>query len=807
MSFTNSHAKTILFDSEYGNNGDILLKIQQAVNEASDGDVIVFNSDSYDLNDLNGLKIITISKSITFQGKTPIGFDEQQIGASGIQTTLNNVPTIAIRSDDVKFINISLVRKNQGESVFDILIDARHSTYLESNPISVNQLNYKGLEFNNVILDGAAYTFHSGNGVGIEMNNLSLINYRRTGYWANRFGRSNSTPRALFKHCLINPDSNIIGFDDRAVSFDAGNSEYPVIWDMNNTTFDTCIINDSGIAISRCENLTIDNSIFNDRVGAVDLVHIEEFSNNITVKNNTFNCQVPNINLRTRICQLDRDLQPVEDIEFTNNKIIGSYNFFISAYASSNITIVGNDFTDADAIGNNSIDFAFYESRDREPIPAEILSNDINVTNNPGLGLVKNKSIRVQLPINNAQFSINGYNSLQQDIKRLSPAPPVIANGIYEIVNKANGEKLISSDDGSGILTSNDSNENTQWKITFSPPYSYFIQNVGNNRYMETHVGYTEFDVITNQPQNVLPFLINYSSGSTLPFWSIVKAGEDFEIFPGGNERQGVFSIDGSSTKLIFAIAIDSNGVRSNLTLGDEVKWEFQPVSTTTEAPIGSIITLKKSGGDKRFISSVVELNQDLYANQSEIFGDRQKFKIEEHPSGTGIALRSLASNKFVRIIGNDSNAIVDALGGNGSWTKFEWKPLGNNKVGLKSLSTNKWLQAPHNVDLTPLNARGEAAGLWETFNWEIVSNNKSVNFRKEKNITVHPNIINTGDAITITSDTKNNNTIEVFNLDGKLIKKEVSNSIITVMSIDNITSGVYLIVINGNKAHKLIVK
>ncbi|KAA1246290.1 T9SS type A sorting domain-containing protein [Aquimarina sp. RZ0] len=806
LSFTKIHAKNINFDAKYGNNGNVFLKIQKAIDEASAGDVIIFNSNSYDLKDLRGLNILTISKAITIKGKAPRGFDPMRIGSSGILTSFKNVPTFAFRSNNIKFMNISLVRKNHGEGVYDILIDARHSTYLEPVPQAVTQLQYKGIEFKNVTLNGSAYSVHSGNGIGIKMINTSIINYRRTGYWANRFGRVDSTPMALFKRCEIIPEDTI-GFDDRAVSYDAGNSEYPVVWDTNNTTFDTCKINDSGIALSRCRNFTIKNCTFNDRVGAVDLVHIEEFSNNIKVINNTFNCQVPNVNLRTRISQLDRDLQPVRDIEFKNNKIVGSYNFFISAYATSDIRITGNDFTKANAIGNNSIDFAYYESRDREPIDAELLSNDITVTDNPGLGLLKNKGIRVQLPRNNARFVIKGYKPSQRTITRPNPIKAVVPDGIYEIVNKKNGKKLTAPSTGTGIVTTNGNSKDSQWKITFNPPYSYFIQNVGNKKYMETHVGYTEFDVITNQPQNVFPFLINYGENATLPFWSIIKHGNDFEIFPGGNERQSVFSTDGSITKLIFTIAIDSNGVRSNLELGDEAQWDIRPVSTDTEAPIGSVISLKKSGGDKRFISAVGSLDQDLYANQNRIFGNGQKFRVEKHPLGKGVALRSLASNKCIRVFGDNANAIVDALGGDGSWTQFEWKSLKNNQVALKSLFSNKWLQAPHNKDITALYARGNAIGSWETFNWEIVTDSRSIDTQKDEDTVMYPTIVNAGDDVTIsTLENKNNNSIEVYSIDGRLVKREVSASTTTIINTNTLTSGLYLVKISGGKALKLLV-
>ncbi len=822
-------AANINFNSRYGNNGDVAGKIQRAINEASNGDVIIFNSSYYDLG---GTELITINKPITLQGANPNGFNANFFGASGIQTTLGNTATIAIRSNNVRFRNISIVRKNQGEGVFDILIDARHTTYLADNPIAVNQQTYNGISLNNVVLDGGAYCFHSGNGVGIAMNNVSMVNWRRTGFWANRFGRSNATPKMEFDHCLIDTD-DIVGFDDRAFSFDAGNNEYPVIWDFNNTTIKDTRIENSGIALSRCENVTIEGCTFFDNEGAIDILHIEEFSNNVRVNGNVFDCQVVDPNRRSRIVQLDRELQITSDVEFTNNRIVGNYNFFISAYAPNNITITGNDFTAASAANPNSINLAFYESRDREPIDNEFVSNDITIRNNPGLGNAANNGFTGHFPINNARFTVQGYTNAQKNISRFNPPPAVIANGTYEIVSRANGNKLAANSSGFGVIATSTSNANSQWRVTFRPPYSYHLQNVGTGRYLETHLGYTEFDIINNQPQNISPFLNNVPNGAAKPFWAILNVGNsNFEIFPGGNERQSALSVNGSAPKFIFTISIDNQGRRTNVPLTDAVRWMIRPVGATTtppptttpsngSAPIGSVISLRKSGGDRRFVSAVAELGNDLYANQPQAFGNRQYFRVEAHSSGNGIALKNLSSNKYIRIIGtNNAGAIVDALGGTGGWTRFEWRSLGGNRVAFKSLANNLWLQAPHNADFTPLFIRGAEARSWETFEYQVISNISSANKLEEatdlefENIefdfNISPTVAQSGDVVEITTQGKsssNANDIKIFNVNGQLLINTKLTGTSTQVNTNKLTSGIYLVRVNNEKSKKLIIK
>lgn len=815
----NSNAAEINFDAVYGNSGNIAQKIQNAINNAADDDAIIFNSPYYNLG---GNVLITIDKPITLQGATIADLNTTTVGASKIKTVLYNTATFAIRSNNVKFKNISIVRKNQGEGVFDILIDARHPSYLIADPVSVNQEQYTGLKFNNVVLNGGAYCFHSGNGVGIVMRNCSMINWRRTGFWANRLGRSYASPKMNFNYCFVDTDE-IVGFDDRGFSFDAGNSEYPVIWDFNDTHVQNSKIINTGIALSRCENMTIINNIFEDKEGAIDIIHIEEFSNNVRVNGNVFDCKVENINKRTRIVQLDRELQISSNLEFKNNRIVGSYNFFISAYAPTNIIVTGNDFTDANAVNDHSINLAYYESRDREPITKELVSNNITVINNPGLGSNANKGFKVLLPNNNAVFDINNYTESQKDIKRLNPAGAEFPDGIYEIVSVETDEKLTMSSSGFGLTTSNVNNETSQWRITFKPPYAYHIQNVSNDKYLETHVGYTEFDVIQNKPQNIFPFLNNPTE--TLPFWAIKRdSSNNFEIFPGGNERQSILTVNGGFPKLAFTISIDGTGVRSNLPLTADVRWIIRAVATTNNnitentAPIGSIISIRKTGGDRNFVSAVAELGQDLYANKTNVESKRQQFLVEQHPLG-GIALKSIASEKYIRIQAGNNFSIVDALGGKGGWSRLEWKSLGKNKVAFKSLANNLWLQAPHVNNFTPLYAKGTSAREWETFEFTIVENSGITNQNrdllnedfvlKSKNtmLKIYPTVIFNNQNLTIETNGAVDNTVDIMNTYGQFIKTIKVESKYQEINTEDLKSGIYILSLNnGKKTTKFIV-
>ncbi len=824
-------ARDIDFNAEYNEDGDVAIELNKAISDASSGDVIIFKSAYYDL----GGNIITIDKALTFRGNAPVNFNPVAFGASGIQTTLGNILSIQVRSNNVKFQNMSIVAIDQGEDVFDILIDARHSTYLTSNPITVQQLHYTGLEFKNIVLHGSAYSFHSGNGVGLLMENVSMVNWRRIGFWANRLGRTDMTPKMTFNNCSFIPEETIINFDDRGVSFDAGNSEYPVIWGLNDTSFTTCYFENTGIAYSRCEDSTIDGCTFTDEVGAVDLVHIEEFSNNVRVINNVFDCKVLDASKRTRISQLDRDLQPVDNISFTGNRIVGSYNFFISTYAPTNLTVTGNDFTAANAVNNNSIDLAFYEARDREPITGELVSNDITINNNTGLGTTNNKGFRAFFPINNARFTVNGYSGAQKSITRVTPKPAEMPNGVYEIESVDTGEKLAVSSNGLGLTTTTTSSTSSQWRITFKPPYSYIIQNVSNDKFLETHVGYTEFDVITNQPQNIFPFLNTVGANTSKPFWAIKRINtDDFEIFPGGNERQSVLNVNGGSPKLSFTISIDAQGVRSNLPLGDDVKWKIRPVNNSTLPTNNSGFFFIQNRQTGKFIRPQIDTENGIIAQAPSTWrGNWTQWEMIP-AEGDYFHLKNKQTGKFLRPLTNaDNSAMIQSSTGINSQWQTQWKKVNtsNGYFYLENRWTAKYFRPIGNDDLSSATGNNFGMQLKPTSysgnytQWQFVNTSTSKSINKSNteetaldsdatldanDISLFPNPARNEVSILFENKVKTAD-LTIVDLQGKVVYREASFSGDFIkINTSNFNRGLYFVHIkvpDQTKISKLIIE
>ncbi|WP_299252750.1 ThuA domain-containing protein [uncultured Aquimarina sp.] len=150
--------------------------------------------------------------------------------------------------------------------------------------------------------------------------------------------------------------------------------------------------------------------------------------------------------------------------------------------------------------------------------------------------------------------------------------------------------------------------------------------------------------------------------------------------------------------------------------------WGDDPSIPTcdTNAPIGKMIALRKSGGDQKWIT-INEANSNLIANGEE--ADRELFYIEEHPNGC-IALKSVNTDKYVQVVGGNQNVSIRANGNApGTWENFGWEQKGDNQVALQSLFNNGWIQADWDVDNSALFPQGNTDGTEETFDFVIIDN------------------------------------------------------------------------------------
>ncbi|WP_010523235.1 T9SS type A sorting domain-containing protein [Aquimarina agarivorans] len=222
-------------------------------------------------------------------------------------------------------------------------------------------------------------------------------------------------------------------------------------------------------------------------------------------------------------------------------------------------------------------------------------------------------------------------------------------------------------------------------------------------------------------------------------------------------------------------------------------------------APIGSIISLRKTGGDRKFVSAVTELSNDLYANQNRVFGNRQKFRVDRHRSGV-VALYSLSARKYVQSNRNNQNVILRARGNSDrNWERFEWRNVGNNRVAFRSVQANRWVQAAWNRDNAPLFPKGAAPRGWETFEWRRESGAKVLDDALTSETIAYPNPILGGNDVII-EGINQGDTIILRNSSGAEISTTTASGTTENISTNNLASGIYFIQINNTKTLKLIV-
>ncbi len=195
----------------------------------------------------------------------------------------------------------------------------------------------------------------------------------------------------------------------------------------------------------------------------------------------------------------------------------------------------------------------------------------------------------------------------------------------------------------------------------------------------------------------------------------------------------------------------------------------------TEEPPIGQIISLRKTGGDLKYVTAEKFNNNNQLIARSNVTLGWEKFLVETHPNG-GVTLKALSNNKYIQVFDKNTNIPIRATAINKSnWTQFTWKSKGLGEVALYSVHANTWIQASHDVNNAVLYPKGNLDQEWETFNWKIESASKAID---EKEIIFFPNPLNNKSLnINIPKHERSIVTIYLKDLNGKVVyRKEYKN-------------------------------
>jgi len=250
-----------------------------------------------------------------------------------------------------------------------------------------------------------------------------------------------------------------------------------------------------------------------------------------------------------------------------------------------------------------------------------------------------------------------------------------------------------------------------------------------------------------------------------------------------------------------------------------EVDW----VKVWQKAPYNKIITLRKTGGDRKYVSANKYGDNELKAKTWNVRA-WEKFRVVEHPQG-GVALIANSNGKYVQVNGNNRWTPLKAKGKRNipprSWERFNWEGKGNGKVALLSFQTKSYVQANHKQNNAIIRPIGQRALPYETFDFKVIGNKSADGTieltNKSLNATVYPNPFNQAKNNDISLDLElpalTDVSIDVVTLLGTKVYANTYPKLeeggytlsFTKDELNMKTTGVYLININAGEFNKVV--
>ena len=270
-----------------------------------------------------------------------------------------------------------------------------------------------------------------------------------------------------------------------------------------------------------------------------------------------------------------------------------------------------------------------------------------------------------------------------------------------------------------------------------------------------------------------------------------------------------------AGTYVLRAVAKDNDGAtaeaRITITVGNNPTPA--PAPTVGGAPINQVIALRKSGGNRKYVTAERNRNDGEVLARASNLGPWEQFRVESHPQG-GIALKAISNGKYLQTRNTATNRPLAARGEfKGSYEQFEWNAKGGNAVAIKSLRNGKYISANHGTNNALVFPSGNSDGAFETFNFEVVAGAKAIdNTASSAQIFVpSPISIQAADALSMEIDLKEaaNTSISVISLSGQIVAQENYGTLdagTTIVDIENIrqafqATGLYVLSIRtGNE-------
>ena len=222
-------------------------------------------------------------------------------------------------------------------------------------------------------------------------------------------------------------------------------------------------------------------------------------------------------------------------------------------------------------------------------------------------------------------------------------------------------------------------------------------------------------------------------------------------------------------------------------------------------APIGRTISLRKSGGNRNFITAERDGNNQMIARGTSA-GPWEQYVVESHPKG-GIALRAKSNNKYLQVQNKNLNAPVVARGNaKGDWEHFQWKSKGNGKVAIRSAHAEKWLQASWTDNAAVVFPRGPVDQGWETFEFSVLGGKEAAVIEEDTAITLNAFPNPTTDILYIDGAAEDD-IVYITDMMGRRIYEGVLNKEFNEIQTSSWPQGVYILHTSRNKETLRIIK
>lgn len=514
-----SKYKVIDFDATYGecSGKQLAANIAKAVGKSNGRTMILFNGAEYDLEGA----MVSISKSVVISGKIPAKVDLTKMGHTDIKSSFINAERFNLRGDNITVANLNIVKPNREGVLFFLA-----GTTGEEMP--------EGLLLFNLRLEGSSSQINGRNGAGVRIRNVSCIDFTRAGYIVDKRSRVDEIPQAIIEYSLFDGYGRY--YDTRGISFDSGNTEYPVVTNLNNTTINRCHFIASGIGFSKARNVQILNSVVEGDNLYMDMIHMEEFTHDILIKGNRFVYLKP-----SRGFYIDRERQSAWGIEIIDNTFEGKIGWVISTYSPRAIRFEGNDFSKADfSLSDKHItfDFTYYHFHREKPllVPYEIATKELTMRNNKG---IEGASMRIYQEKGDSSNIIEGLPKAESI--EVLPIKPILKDGRYYIQNKAG--KYLSIDGSGSVIVSAKRSKAALWDVNFYELQNYTIRSVQSGNLLDVHNIFTLGHMRTpaKAPHIQLTQSESYNDKSRQMAFYIEDSKSDiggYALYPAGNERK-----------------------------------------------------------------------------------------------------------------------------------------------------------------------------------------------------------------------------------------------------------------------------